>query len=335
MEGAVAGLDPRMFVVVGGIIVAAILVVFAFRSSPEQQRRHLKQRLDRSSSGKGGQSKKAQEAVSVKLNTSDSILPGLDLLVKKFMPHPELMRARLRKTGYALTIGEYLLVNLLITLIVGFLVYRLVSLPWLPALLAGIAVGVGLPHMFVGMLINRRLKKFTSLFPEAIDLIVRGLKSGLPVTESFKVVGEEMSDPVGIEFRNISDSMKLGQTMEEAMWEAARRLDTAEFKFFVISLSVQRETGGNLTETLDNLSDILRKRRQMRSKVRAMSSEARASAIIIGSLPFIMFAIIYLINSGYITQLFTDPRGIAMVIAGIVSMGIGILVMAKMIRFEI
>ncbi len=164
---------------------------------------------------------------------------------------------------------------------------------------------------------------------------MRGLKSGLPVTESIKVVGEEIGDPVGIEFRGIADAMKLGQSMEDSMWDTAKRLDTPDFKFFVSSLSVQRETGGNLTETLDNLSDILRKRKQMKNKVKAMSSEAKASGIIIGSLPFIMFAIIYILNPGYVSQLFVDPRGQAMLAAGALSMVTGIAVMAKMIKFEI
>jgi len=189
--------------------------------------------------------------------------------------------------------------------------------------------------MVVSHLIKRRLKKFTHLFPEAIELIVRGLKSGLPVQESIQVVGREIEDPVGVEFREISDALKIGQTLEDAMWEASSRLDTPEFKFFVISLVIQRETGGNLTETLGNLSDILRKRRQMKLKVKAMSSEARASALIIGALPFGMFAILYALNPGYVSQLFQESRGLMLLGAAGVSMSIGFLVMGKMIRFEV
>ena len=120
------------------------------------------------------------------------------------------------------------------------------------------------------------------------------------------------------------------------MWDTAQRIDTPEFKFFIISISVQRETGGNLAETLDNLVDILRRRRQMKLKIKAMSSEARASAYIIGSLPFAMFGILLLINPGYAMELFHDPRGLIMVAVGLTSMpGHGVLVMAKMVRFEI
>ena len=175
----------------------------------------------------------------------------------------------------------------------------------------------------------------SALFPDAIDLMVRGLRSGLPVIESVAAAGRELADPVGTEFRRIADAVRFGQALEDAMWDTAARLDTPEFKFFVISLAVQRETGGNLAETLGNLSDILRRRRQMRLKIKAMSSEARASAMILGSLPFIMFAIIYLMNPGYEAMLFTDPRGRIMLFGGLLLMGAGIAVMRKMVRFEI
>jgi len=203
------------------------------------------------------------------------------------------------------------------------------------AVALGVLVGVGGPHLAVGRMIRRRHERFVALFPDAIDLIVRGIKSGLPVIESVAAVGREMADPVGVEFRRIADSVRFGQSIEDAMWETAGRLDTPEFRFFIISLTVQRETGGNLAETLGNLSDILRRRRQMRLKIKAMSSEARASAMILGSLPFVLFAIIFLMNPDYEMMLFTDPRGRLVLIGGLVTMAMGILVMRKMVRFEI
>ena len=184
-------------------------------------------------------------------------------------------------------------------------------------------------------LIARRLKLFTEQFPDAIDLIVRGVKSGLPVPESIRTVGAEMRDPVAAEFRTVAERVRIGQALEDALWAAAERVDTPEFRFFVVSLSVQRETGGNLAETLENLSDLLRRRRQMQLKIKAMSSEARASALILGSLPFLMFAIMALLNPGYVFTLFSDPRGIMMVAAGLGSLVVGVAVMAKMVRFEI
>jgi len=123
--------------------------------------------------------------------------------------------------------------------------------------------------------------------------------------------------------------------MDQALLEAGVRINSPEFKFFVISLAVQRETGGNLAETLENLGDLLRKRRQMLLKIRVRSSEARASAMILGSLPFIMFAIMYLLNPGYVMMLFNDPRGVVMTMAALASIGFGILVVAKLSKFEI
>lgn len=272
---------------------------------------------------------------SVRLSEKDSGIPGLDQFVKRWLPRREVLRDRLARTGRPITVGHYVLAMLALMLLTGGALMFVVRLAPLLSVLLAIAVGVGLPHLVVGHLASARIKRFIELFPEGIDLIVRGLKSGLPITESISTVGREIADPVGVEFRRIEQSLRFGQSLEDALWATARRLDAPEFKFFVISLAVQRETGGNLAETLENLSDILRKRRQMKLKIKALSSEARASAFIIGSLPFVMFAILLLVNATYVLKLFHDPRGIMMVAAGLGSMTLGILVMAKMIRFEI
>ncbi len=326
--------DQLTYVVLGGLGVAALFAVFALQAVLNPTHRRFKNRLTRVS---GRPTKKGPTGtkVSVKRRTHDSSFASLDRLLKAVMPRPAVMRQRLANTGRNLSIGEYVLICFVIFMAATIIVHRFVDLPWLASSLIGVFCGLLLPHMTIGFMISRRLKKFSTIFPEAIDLIVRGLKSGLPVPESLKVVSEELPDPVGIEFRRITDALKMGQTMEEALWEATKTLDTPEFKFFVVSLSVQRETGGNLTETLENLSDIVRKRHQMKNKVRAMSSEARASGMIIGSLPFIMFAIIFILNNDYVMVLFRDPRGMMMVGAGLASLAIGVLIMAKMVRFEI
>jgi hypothetical protein len=134
------------------------------------------------------------------------------------------------------------------------------GLPILLAVFIGLFVGIGLPHWIIGKLIKRRIAKFTARFPDAIDLMVRGLRSGLPISETLGVVADEIQGPIGDEFRTVSDKMKIGRTMEAALQDTADRLGTPEFQFFVITLAIQRETGGNLAETLPNLSDVLRKR---------------------------------------------------------------------------
>jgi tight adherence protein B len=326
--------DPMVLLLMGGAVVLffGAMIVFIVVS---RARNRVKARMTRINQRYTGRIPKEARSVSVKRNTSTSSIAGLDKALQKIIPRPAILRERLEKTGKSISIGEYALSNVLVAAVVTYCVHRFIGLPWAPSILAGLACGVGLPHFVVSRLIKKRLVKFTHLFPEAIELIVRGLKSGLPVQESIQVVGNEIEDPVGVEFREISDALKIGQTMEEAMWEASHRLDTPEFKFFVISLVIQRETGGNLTETLGNLSDILRKRRQMKLKVKAMSSEARASALIIGALPFVMFGILFMLNPGYASQLFKETRGLMLLGAGGLSMSIGFLVMGKMIRFEV
>ncbi|MCE2510629.1 MAG: type II secretion system F family protein [Alphaproteobacteria bacterium] len=258
-----------------------------------------------------------------------------DRLLRRWLPNPAMLQKRLEKTGKEIVPGEYVLACVLLMVAVAILTAKLFGFPLLLSLSAGVVVGIGLPHLVVNFLISRWERRFTALFPEAIDLIVRGLKSGLPISDSLAAIGHEIGDPVGTEFRRIDEQMRMGQSLDEALQKAVDRIDTAEFKFFVISLAVQQETGGNLTETLENLSDILRRRRQMKMKVRAMSSEARSSAYIIGSLPFLMFAILYLMNAEYAMTLFTDPRGKFLLGAGLCSMGIGAIVMMKMVRFRI
>ncbi|RMF11604.1 MAG: pilus assembly protein TadB, partial [Alphaproteobacteria bacterium] len=179
-----------------------------------------------------------------------------DEFVKRFVPRPAELRERLNRTGYKITFGQYAAINGASVVICATLSILLSGLPPVTAVLIGLFLGIGAPHFIVGRIIKSREAKFTKLFPEAIDLIVRGLKSGLPVTESINAVGREMEDPVGIEFRRIADDIRLGITMTDALWKATKRIATPEFKFFVISLSVQQETGGNLAETLGNLSSI-------------------------------------------------------------------------------
>jgi tight adherence protein B len=250
------------------------------------------------------------------------------------IPKPALLRKRLEMTGKNITLGKYAVICLGITLfvIVG---GTLRGAPFLLALFLGLFLGIGVPHFVIGKLIKRRVGKFTSNFPDAIELMVRGLRSGLPITETLGIVASEIPGPVGLEFRMVADKMKIGRTMEAALQETADRLGTPEFQFFVITLAIQRETGGNLAETLSNLADVLRKRAQMKLKIRAMSSESKASAYIVGSLPFIVFSLVWMINPGYMHGFFTDQRLMVAGMGGMIWMGIGALIMAKMVNFEI
>ena len=250
------------------------------------------------------------------------------------IPKPALMRKRLEMTGKDITLGKYAMVCMTIALVVASLV-MLRGAPILLSLLLGLFFGIGGPHFIIGKMIQRRIKKFNSNFPDAIELMVRGLRSGLPITETLGIVASEVGGPVGIEFRMVSDKMKIGRTMEVALQETADRLGTAEFQFFVITLSIQRETGGNLAETLSNLSEVLRKRMQMKLKISAMSSESKASAYIIGALPFFVFGIISFISPGYMANFFHDQRLMIAGLGGMIWMAIGAFIMRQMINFQI
>jgi len=255
-------------------------------------------------------------------------------IASTLIPRPALLRKRLEMTGRDISLSKYVTVSAGIAAVTMALL-MLRGAPFFLALLFGLFVGAGLPHFVVGKLINRRINKFNSNFPDAIELMVRGLRSGLPISETLGVVAAEIGGPVGVEFRAVADKMKIGRTMEGALQETADRLGTPEFQFFVITLAIQRETGGNLAETLSNLADVLRKRAQMKLKIRAMSSESKASAYIVGSLPFVVFGLVWMINPGYMANFFTDQRLMVAGIGGLIWMGIGAFIMAKMVNFEI
>jgi tight adherence protein B len=241
---------------------------------------------------------------------------------------------RLDRTGKKWTLSQYAYASLGLGVAVALLVF-LKSGAFLLSLGIGTLVGAGLPHLVVGKLIKKRIAKFNAKFADSIELLVRGLRSGLPVTETLQVVAQEVDGPVGVEFKGIVDRIKVGRTMDEALQVTADRLGIPEFNFFCITLAIQRETGGNLAETLSNLADVLRKRTQMKLKIKAMSSESKASAMIVGALPFIVFGLIYWINPKYLGTFFTDERLIVIGLGGFTWMGVGVWIMSKMVSFEI
>ena len=246
----------------------------------------------------------------------------------------EALGLRLHRTGKTWTISQYIYVSVGLMLAVAALMFLKTGAP-IMSLVIGVFAGAGLPHYVVGHLIKKRVNTFTNKFPDAIELLVRGLRSGLPVTETLGIVASEVPGPVGVEFKLVTERIRIGKTMEDALQDTADRINTPEFQFFVITLAIQRETGGNLAETLSNLANVLRMRAQMKLKIRAMSSESKASAYIVGSLPFLVFTAIWWINPGYLGGFFTDDRLIATGLGGAVWMSLGAFIMAKMVSFEI
>ncbi|MDB5726103.1 MAG: tight adherence protein [Novosphingobium sp.] len=246
----------------------------------------------------------------------------------------EALALRLHRTGKTWTISQYIYASTGLMVLVAAALFLKSHAPLL-SLVVGIVIGAGLPHLVVGFFVKRRVNEFTTKFPDAIELLVRGLRSGLPVTETLGIVASEVPGAVGVEFKLVTERIRIGKTMEEALQNTADRINTPEFQFFVITLAIQRETGGNLAETLSNLANVLRMRAQMKLKIRAMSSESKASAYIVGSLPFLVFTAIYWINPTYLGGFFTDDRLIAIGLGGGVWMSLGAFIMAKMVSFEI
>ena len=255
-------------------------------------------------------------------------------IASSLIPNPALLRKRLEQTGKQISLAKYGMLSISLGVVILMLM-MIKGAPLLLAVLVGAFVGLGLPYFIVGKMIKRRITKFTANFPDSIELMVRGLRSGLPITETLGIVANEIQGPVGVEFRGVSDKMKIGRTMEAALQETADRLGTPEFQFFVITLAIQRETGGNLAETLSNLADVLRKRAQMKLKIKAMSSESKASAYIVGALPFCVFALVYVANPLYLSQFFVDERLMIAGGGGLLWMSIGAFIMSKMVNFEI
>ena len=326
--------DPTVLIF-GGLVVLGLLIIILTLLVNDTRAQRVNRRIDQVKRGRKASGGQEGQSLSAKKRTSDSDIALLDAFIKNVLPHREELRARLVRAGLSITLGKYLM----ICVACGFAVFVAAAatgmVPLIAAVFFGLIGAVGLPHLVISFLAKRRQAKFIALFPEAIDLMTRGLKSGLPISEAIKNAGEEIADPVGSEMRNVTDSVKMGNKLEDMLWESAVRLDIQEFKFFTVSLAIQSETGGNLAETLENLSGVLRGRRQLKLKIKALSSEAKASAYIIGSLPFVMALLIYLVNADYIMDLFIDPRGHVLIGLGLSSFGIGTFVMYRMVKFEI
>lgn len=328
-------MDGMTFAIAGGLfLLFSLVILFSGPDTGKSAKRRISSIRERYSS-----SNEAALAAQMR-RTIAQRLPGHDGGMMKLIPKPEQLALRLKRTGKSWTLRNFALVNVGIFTIIAVLGV-VQGAPMLLSMLAGAAIGFGLPHMYVGMLISKRVAQFNARFPDAIDLLVRGLRSGLPVAETLQAVSTEVPGPVGIEFKQVIERIKIGKSMELALQESADVLNTPEFQFFCITLNIQRETGGNLAETLANLSEVLRKRAQMKLKIKAMSSEAKASAWIVGSLPFLVFILVTVMNPDYTAAFFPwsgelyDDRVMIAGVGGLVWMGIGVGIMAKMVSFEI
>ncbi|MDY0883297.1 type II secretion system F family protein [Dongia soli] len=243
------------------------------------------------------------------------------------------LNEELVQAGLRVSPRQFVVIACMVGLLLAAL-YLVSGLPRIGLPLIAIIGMLGLPKFYLRFRIKRRLKQFTALFADGIDIVVRGVRTGLTVGECLAIVGREMRDPVGSEFRQVTEGIHLGLSLEECLNKMHGRVPTTEVRFFNIVLVMQQSTGGNLAETLEKLSDIIRSRKRMRDKIQALSSEAKTSAAIVGALPVLVSLALVGVAPDYIKILVTADLGKWLIAGGLVWMSIGVFVMAKIISFD-
>ena len=322
-----------LFLVAGAVFISMVAVTFSLILPQIKARANLRQRISVASGnvsaaevtrGIGGDSSRRRDIQS-RLRQLEDAKTKKTFAVK--------LRETLRQAGLRLTLRNYFLLCTALSVVAAIL-YKMTGYHLVGIVPVSITVGFGLPRYVLFYLTKRRVNKFTKEFANAVDIIVRGIKSGLPVSECLKIIATESPEPVAGLFLEIVESQNLGLTLEVSLERAQEQIKTPELQFFTIVLIIQGQTGGNLADTLANLSGILRDRKKMADKVKSLSSEAKSSAGIIGSLPFLMTGLLYLVNPEYLTPLFTADLGKIMIAGGLVWMSAGIFIMKQMINFE-
>jgi tight adherence protein B len=244
------------------------------------------------------------------------------------------MKSRLVQAGLSISLGRFYLLSAAFALLL-MLVAFLAGAPLPVTLGIPVVAGLGLPRWIVGFLVSRRQNKFLDEFPNALDVIVRSIKSGLPLNDAIRLIANEGTEPVKSEFRRVVESQQIGLSVPDACARMSNHMPLQEVNFFAIVIAIQSQAGGNLSEAIGNLSKVLRDRKKMKAKVKALSMEAKASAVIIGALPFIVATLVYLTSPQYMMILFTDPRGHLIMGFSAIWMSIGIFVMRNMVNFDI
>jgi tight adherence protein B len=308
----------------GGV---AWVVVYPYLSGEKQAERRMAS-IARSSVPT---SKGISRALKSRREQVETSLMQLEERAKKSKSPP--LSIRLAQSGLSWTKRQFVIISASLGVIVFAAMYIL-DIGLIPAALLGFAAGLGLPRWILSYLKKRREAKFIDRFPDAIDVVVRGIKAGLPLGDSLRVIAAEALEPIRTEFRFILETQAVGVPLGDACAKLFERIPLPEANFFAIVISIQQKSGGNLSEALGNLSTVLRDRKKMKGKIKAMSTEARVSAAIIGALPVAVMSLIYLSSPDYITVLWTDRLGQMMLAGSAVWMSIGIMVMKKMINFN-
>jgi len=255
-----------------------------------------------------------------------------DMEKKSRRARPNLQR-RIEQAGLQMSKRQFMIVFAAVAVALGGLTFFKSESPLLGLLVAAISA-IGLPNLVLSRLRARRINKFIAIFPNALDILVRSVKAGLPLADSLRIIANEAPEPVRSEFRKVVEAQTLGLPLPEAVEKMARRVPVSETNFFAIVIGIQTKAGGNLSEAVGNLSRTLRERKKMTGKISAMAMEAKASAVIIGAVPFVVTGVLYLSSPGYISLLWTTQHGRIVAAIAIFWMSIGVAMMKKMISFD-
>ncbi|WP_122466010.1 type II secretion system F family protein [Brevundimonas lutea] len=321
--------------VLGFITITA--VGFAFVGGGDSSAQALKRAQTFGGAPRPGSAAAKRAAQAAQANTPEARRKQIMLQLKEADRKERKARvtlaARIRQAGLSISVATFW-ISSLVAGVVALGLSLLLGAPIIVAIGITLVVGFGLPRWVLGFLGKRRKKKFSLEFANAVDVLVRGIKSGLPVHECFKIIAKESPAPLGPEFQKLVDGLGVGLTLADALDKMYERMPTPELKFFAIVIAIQQKTGGNLAEALSNLSTVLRARRMMAEKIKALSSEATASAGIIGSLPPAVMILVTLTTPAYMMLMFTDIRGQFMLLVSGLLMALGIFVMKRMISFK-
>jgi tight adherence protein B len=321
---------PLMLIALLAIIALAGLG-FVFVGAGDGQAKALKRVQGIGAVGKA--EKVRRSAIDTSANRRRQIVQNLKTVDRAQRKQSLGLDSRLHQAGLALSVQTFWILS--VALGVAFMLLAMIfSHNLFVSLALGFGMGAGAPRWVIGMLASKRRKKFTEEFSNATDIIVRGIKSGLPINDCLKVIARESPQPLGEEFGRLVENLGLGMTMDQALDKLYIRMPTSEVRFFSIVLAIQQKTGGNLAEALNNLSSVLRARKLMVEKIKALAGEAVASAFIIGAMPPGVMILIQLMSPHYLAPMFTDPRGHVMLIGGAIWMAIGAFVMRRMINFK-
>ena len=244
------------------------------------------------------------------------------------------LRLQLQRAGLQVTPRDYYIASAICAILTGTAATLGLGAPLIGGAVAAFIGGFGLPRFVLGKMVKRRQAKFVKELANAIDVVVRGVKTGLPLNECLQVIARETPEPVASEFREVVEQQRLGVTLSEALERMCDRLPVPEVRFLAIVIGIQQQAGGNLSEALGNLSGVLRDRLRMQIKIKALSAEAKASAMVLGSLPPGVMTMVYIASPGYLNPLFTTSIGHFMMAFGACWMGTGVLIMRKMINFK-